>query len=131
MFDSAYTIEVDVRFRDLDVMGQVHNAVILTYVEEARTGYFSEVIGVDLTDTAGALVHQEIDYERPIEGGETVTVATHVSDIGGASLTMPFEIRTADGTAATGEIVHVVLDPETKTPSSVPEEWRKRIESFE
>lgn len=44
---------------------------------------------------------------------------------------MPFEIRTVDGFPAMGDIVYVVLDPETKTLASVPDEWRHRIAGFE
>ncbi len=39
----VHTLEV--RFRDLDAMGHVNNAVFLTYVESARVGYWQKLPG--------------------------------------------------------------------------------------
>ncbi len=126
----TYETEVPVRFRDLDPMGRVHNAVVLVYVEEARTRYFQEVVGERLEQTDGALVHQEIDYTGPIELEDAVTVRYRVSKVGGSSLTTVFEVRTDDDVAADGEVVHVVLD-EAGVPRAVPDAWRERIVAFE
>ncbi|ELZ21421.1 acyl-CoA thioesterase [Natrinema limicola] len=126
----TYETEVPVRFRDLDPMGQVHNAVVLIYVEEARARYFQEVVGERLEQTDGALVHQEIDYTVPIELEDAVTVRYRVSKIGASSLTTVFEVRTDDGIAANGEVVHVVLDEAGET-RAVPDTWRENITAFE
>ncbi|MBW1810662.1 MAG: acyl-CoA thioesterase [Deltaproteobacteria bacterium] len=37
--DFKFSCEVEVRFRDLDAMGHVNNAVYFTFFEIARTGY--------------------------------------------------------------------------------------------
>ena len=139
--DDTYNYEtsVQVRFRDLDVMGQVHNAVLLTYVEEARVRYFRDVLDVALEETNGAVAHQAIDYHAPIDLESEVTVQYRVADIGASSLTMAFEVRCTDELggsggddqlAASGEVVHVVLD-EHGDPRSVPEAWAERIREFE
>jgi len=41
---NTYTTEIDVRFRDIDAMGHVNNAVYATYIEQARTEYFRDVL---------------------------------------------------------------------------------------
>jgi acyl-CoA thioester hydrolase len=125
-----YETTVTVRFRDLDPMGQVHNGVVLQYVEEGRVRYFRDVLDTDITDTNGAIASQNIDYRAPITYGADVTVRYQVTDIGETSLGMAFEIE-VDGTlAAEGEVVHVVLD-ETNKPTMVPELWVEKIRSFE
>ena len=152
-----YETTVQVRFRDLDVMGQVHNAVLLSYVEEARVRYFRDVLDVALAETNGAIARQTIDYHAPIDLGTAVTVRYRVADIGDSSLTMAFEVRTdhdhearggddelaasggddellasgrQDELAASGEVVHVVLD-EDGEPCTVPAGWAERIREFE
>ncbi|WP_267162077.1 acyl-CoA thioesterase [Halovenus salina] len=124
-----YEMDIDVRFRDLDTMGQVHNAVVLIYVEEARVGYFRDVLGVELTETDGAIVKQTIEYSAPIERDSSVTIEYWTAEIGTSTLTMGFEVRTGGEPAATGEVVHVVLDGDT--PHPVPDGWRERIRAFE
>ena len=128
--DGAYETTVTVRFRDLDPMGQVHNGVVLQYVEEARVRYFRDVLDTDITDINGAIANQTIDYRAPITYGASVTIRYRVTDIGESSVEMAFEVH-ADGTlAAEGNVVHVALD-ETNTPTTVPESWVEKIRAFE
>ncbi|MFC7134776.1 MULTISPECIES: acyl-CoA thioesterase [Salinibaculum] len=132
MSDTPYTYETDVtvRFRDLDVMKQVHNAVVLQYVEEARVRYFRDVLDVDITEMNGAIARQEIDYAGPVTFDAAVTVRYRVASIGEASLTMAFEVVADGEVAASGEVVHVVLD-EANEPTAVPSSWRMDIRDFE
>ena len=125
-----YETSVQVRFRDRDPMGQVHNAVFLVYVEEARVRYVRDVLDVGLQETHGAVARQTIDYHAPIDVESAVTVRYRVDEIGSSSLTMAFEVVGDDGLAASGEVVHVVLD-EAGDPSPVPAAWVERIRAFE
>src|SRR4051812_37440775 len=43
MSSGDFVHEERVRFRDLDPMGHVNNAVFLTYLEQARVAFFSEM----------------------------------------------------------------------------------------
>ncbi|MDA0882981.1 MAG: thioesterase family protein, partial [Bacteroidetes bacterium] len=36
--------EIEVRFRDIDAMGHVNNAVYLSYFEQARIGFFNAIV---------------------------------------------------------------------------------------
>ncbi|WP_237560557.1 acyl-CoA thioesterase [Halostella litorea] len=128
--DDAYETTVTVRFRDLDPMGQVHNGVVLQYVEEARVRYFRDVLDVDITDINGAIAGQDIDYRAPITYGASVAVRYRVTEIGESSLTMAFEVRADGELAAEGEVVHVALD-DADAPTGIPESWVERIRAFE
>ena len=51
MSSGDFVHEERVRFRDLDPMGHVNNAVFLTYLEQARVAFFSAMgaaTGLDL-----------------------------------------------------------------------------------
>jgi acyl-CoA thioester hydrolase len=127
MADYEYTTELDVRFRDLDAMGHVNNAVYATYLEQARADYYADVIDVSLSEADTVLVNLSIAYQRPVTAEETVTVALGIGDLGESSVPMEYEIRTENGVAATAETVQVVFDRSTGESRSIPQEWRDRI----
>ncbi|WP_227353959.1 acyl-CoA thioesterase [Haladaptatus salinisoli] len=131
MDEFGYTTDVEVRYRDLDTMGHVNNAVYATFLEEARFDYFRDVVGVPRDDIEGVVAHLEIDYRRPITSTDDVTVALRVLDLGESSVTMECEIRAGDDTAATAEVVQVAVDRDAGEPSPIPPEWRDRIVTHE
>jgi len=131
---SAYTFTVDIglRFRDLDTMGHVNNAVYASYLEQARAAYFDDVLDETLADVGSVLAHLEIDYRQPIEYDDgTVTVATRVPSLGESSIPMRYEVRTPEAVAATAETVQVVFDREAERPVSIPVDWSEKISAFE
>lgn len=130
MSEYSFSTEIEVRFRDVDAVGHVNNAVYGTYVEQARIEYLRELFGESLVDGGSVLAHFEIDYERPVElGTETVTVAMRTTNVGTTSIAMEYELRAEDEVAATAETVLVTTDGDG--PKPVPEEWRSAIEDFE
>ena len=128
---ATYTADIDVRFRDIDAMGHVNNAVYATYIEQARTRYFSDVLDADLSRVSTVLASISIDFRRPVElvDGE-VTVTVDVADLGRSSATMTHEIRAGGEAAAEAEATLVSLDPETGEPAPIPEEHRAAMESY-
>ena len=78
MTDFEYETELQVRFRDLDAMGHVNNAVYATYLEQARVDYYADVLGVGLDDIDTVLVNLEIDYRHEVTLDDgTVTTIHH------------------------------------------------------
>jgi acyl-CoA thioester hydrolase len=125
----TFTYELQTRFRDIDAMGHVNNAVYATYLEQARADFFTEVFEADLSATPTVLVHLSIDYERPIHLGETVTIDLSIDSIGTSSVEMSYEVR-GDERAATAESVQVFVDEETGESALIPERYRERLESL-
>jgi YbgC/YbaW family acyl-CoA thioester hydrolase len=73
---------VEVRFRDLDALGHVNNAVYLTYLESARMAWWMHVKG--RTDLAGLdmiLARAEIDYRSPAVFGERLAVGVRCASL--------------------------------------------------
>ena len=54
-----------VRFRDVDSVGHVNNAVYLTYMEEARIAFLSQASEEDALGMVVARI--EIDFRSPAE----------------------------------------------------------------
>ena len=130
MTDYEYATELDVRFRDLDAMGHVNNAVYATYLEQARADYYADVVDVSLSAVDTVLASLSITYQRPVTAEETVTVAFGVGDLGESSIPMEYEVRTENGVAATAETVQIVFDRETGESRPIPPEWRDRITRY-
>ncbi|MCL7418421.1 MAG: acyl-CoA thioesterase [Halalkalicoccus sp.] len=126
-----FATDIQVRFRDIDAMGHVNNAVYATYVEQARTEYFEQVLEVGLDAVPSVLASLELSYERPVLLEESVTVEITVPEMGRSSLPMEYEVLADGERAATAKSVQVFLDPETETPFPIPERFRERIAEFE
>ena len=147
---SAFTFEqaIDVRFRDLDPMGHVNNAVYATYLEQTRAAYFDRVVGVPLPEAPTVLASLEIDYQAEITITDAVVVRSRVTDLGTSSIPIEYEVVTrprADGSgnldgesagnsdelAATATTVQVTYDTDEGDSIPIPEAWRDRIADYE
>lgn len=127
---SAFTTEIDVRFRDIDAMGHVNNAVYATYTEQARTDYFREVTDRGLDGIPSVLATLSVDFRAPVTLEEgSVTVALDVPELGRSSIPMAYEIRTEKGVAAEAETVQVIVD-ESGDSMPIPDGLRSAIEAY-
>ena len=131
MSDFAVETTVQVRYRDLDTLGHVNNAVYASYLEQARSEYFDSVAGVGIGGGQLVIARVELDYRSPIllEDGEA-TVGTSVVDLGGSSLTMDQRIWVGDRVAAEATSVIVAVDDEGSA-RTLPDSWREAIERVE
>jgi len=129
MTEFGFTHTVDVRYQDYDMLGHVNNAVYLTYLEDARSAYFSRRLGLSFGDIDMVVAHLEVDFRAPVEDADEVDVAIAVTDVGDTSFTMRYEVRDGDTVALEGESVQVTVDPETGESRPVPEAWRDAFDS--
>ncbi len=124
-------VEIPVRYRDIDTVHHVNNAVYVTYLEQARVEYIDEVLETSAVEPQFVIANITVDYKRPILLGQEVVVALSVTDIGTASITMEYEIRADGAVAATASSVMVTVSSEEKTSKPVPDEWRKNMSAYE
>ncbi|QLG63619.1 acyl-CoA thioesterase [Halorarum salinum] len=123
----TFETTVQPRYRDLDPMGHVNNAVYATYLEHARTAFFREAVGRDLADANVALASLSIEFRRSIDRLGEVTVELAVVDLGTTSATLSYDLRLDGETAATAESVQVALDDEG-APTPIPADVREAFE---
>ncbi|PCR89549.1 acyl-CoA thioesterase [Natrinema ejinorense] len=128
---AEFTVDVPVRFRDLDPMNHVNHAVYASYLEAGRTAYLRDVAGLAEEEISFVIVSLEISYERPITKGDDPTVALSVTRLGDSSCTMDYEVRVDGDVAATAETTIVHIDPETERPSPIPDAMAQRIREYE
>ncbi|RQG92003.1 acyl-CoA thioesterase [Natrarchaeobius chitinivorans] len=126
-----FTVEVPVRYRDLDPYDHVNHAVYVSYLESARVAYIDEVFELSEDEISFVIANLEISYGHPITLGDEPVVALWVSDLGDSSCTMRYEIRVDGEVVSTAETVMVNLDPETERPAPYPDDVRERIVEYE
>jgi acyl-CoA thioester hydrolase len=125
---------VEVRFRDVDAMKVVNNAVYFTYLEQARLAYWRAAVGdFKLDDLQVILAHAECDYRSPATLGDQLEVRIRVSSIGHASFTCDYEIVDLrdERLVATARTVQVMYDYGAGKVIPVPDAIRARFEQIE
>jgi acyl-CoA thioester hydrolase len=113
-----------VRFRDLDAMGHLNNAVYSTFLEQARLAYL-EPQGAEVRSMI--LARLEIDFRSPVELGETVEISVRPSRVGTKSFDLEYVLRAGDRTVAEAKTVLVAYDYATATSMEIPSEWKERL----
>ena len=130
----AFAASIDVRWRDLDALAHVNNAVYLTYLEHARVEY-ARHLGLapnDPTQIGMIMAEATCRYRSPLRLGERVTVQIRVSDLRNSSFTFEYAVLGGDGRlAATASTVQVCFDYDAGRPIGIPPEWRDAISAFE
>jgi acyl-CoA thioester hydrolase len=114
-----------VRFRDLDGMGHVNNAVFSTYLEQARLGWFGEADELPLGDVI--LARTEIDFRAPLHMGEAVEIGVRPSRVGTKSFELEYEVRAGGRLVAEAKSVLVGYDYARGESIEIPERWRRRL----
>ncbi len=128
---ARFTTPIQMRFRDLDAMGHVNNAVYLSYCEFARTQfYMTHAFKRSLHDIDFILAHVDIDYVAAAEWGDEVEVSVWPSKIGESSFTLSYEIRDkkSNRLLAKSSSVQVSYDYGRKRTKPIPAGFRKMLE---
>ena len=105
---------VALRFRDLDAFGHVYHAEYLTLLDELRTAWFGDVLGLD-DPQSYFVVRVEIDYLSSLTGDDgSVRGQFAVESAGTTSITVRESLLAGDGReVARTRVVVVLRDPRT------------------
>jgi len=132
--DFTVVRELQPRFRDTDAMGHINNAVYVTYLEVARQNYWQALDAEsDYRRVPFILASVKIDFRSEALVKETLALAIRCAWVGNKSFGFEYEIRAQ----ATGRLVveassvQVCYDYGTKTSMAVPDDLRRRLETFE
>ena len=134
--DNEFLFPVRVYYEDTDAGGIVYYANYLKFAERARTE-FIRALGVrqqddlESDDKAGFVVrHCEIDYLAPAVLDDELVIATRITEIRGAAVSMRQEIRRNDQTLVEINIQVVYLSLKNKRPSRIPKELVVKMEQY-
>jgi acyl-CoA thioester hydrolase len=117
-----------VRFRDLDPMGHVNNAVFLTYIEQARVAFFAEAgAATGLEDMNMIVARAEIDFKVPVRLGQEVEISVRASRFGTKSFDLDYDLHVDGELVAKAKSVQVAYDYGRREPVPVPVAWRAKL----
>ena len=120
--------EERVRFRDLDPMGHVNNAVFLTYVEQARVAFLADAGAATGLDAMNVIVARvEIDFKTPVRLGQEVEISVRATRFGTKSFDLDYELRVEGELVAEAKSVQVAYDYERREPVPLPADWREKL----
>ena len=125
-----YETTCRVRFRDTDAMKMANHAVIISYLEEARTEYMRTLLPIaDVDDINYVMASVRCDYRSPARYGERLRTGVRVVDIGESSVTMSYRIEESDSgrLIAEGETVQVFYDYGVQESMPVPPAFRRAV----
>lgn len=121
---TAFQRILDIRWRDVDALGHVNNAVYLTYLEELLTSWLQPAIGDDWVNA-----RIELDWRQELRLADKQVIAKgELARIGNSSLTARISFERPDGVvAAEGVAVVVAWDPETRRSRPLTPDERERL----
>ncbi|MHC1724946.1 MAG: acyl-CoA thioesterase [Syntrophobacteraceae bacterium] len=128
---------IQVRYVETDMQGHVFFGHYFTYFDAGLIEYL-KAVGYTYNDFLDEgvdffYVQADCQYKGRAFFDETLHVHTRISKIGNTSFTFEFfvEEETANKEIATGHIVAVAIDKESREKVAVPERFKKAVADFE
>jgi acyl-CoA thioester hydrolase len=121
---------IEIRWRDLDGFGHVNNSTYLTYLEEARDQYLTDILGAAVHRTV--IRHIEVDFVSGLtQEDDYVDVEVDLTGVGSSSVALAERIvSTLDGrVAATAKTVMVHTDESRNASEPWPYASRAAIDA--
>jgi acyl-CoA thioester hydrolase len=113
-----------VRFRDLDALGHVNNAVYATYLEQARIEFLR---GLGATQEEMILARLEIDFRAPVAFGADVEIEVRPARVGTKSFGLDYTMRVDEAVVAEAKSVLVAYDYGSEQSVELPARWREAL----
>ena len=116
-------ITIGLRWRDMDMLGHLNQAVYHELLEEGRGALFTSLDGASFPFV---LVRVELDYRQEVRKDHgSVEVITRVERVGSKSITIGHELVRADGVvAAEGRSVLDAWDPQARGSRELTDDER-------
>lgn len=128
-----FTWDVHVRFNDCDGMRHVNNATYLSYVEDARIAFFTQLKAYDGKGFIGRgliVARTEVDYVKPaLFGRGPVQVTVDVQSVGRKSFRMGYLLRQDGDEVARAVTVMVAYNYKEQTSRPLDEGERDALEA--
>ena len=127
-------LDIDVRFRDLDALGHVNNAVYFTYFEEGRKSFFDNLYPErDLYDFRFILAHISCDFIKQVTLKDRLSLHMTVGDIGSKSFKLYYELTGRENyetVFAKAESVQVCYDYKSNATVRVSDELKQQLSKY-
>jgi acyl-CoA thioester hydrolase len=135
-------VPIEIRWRDLDALGHVNNAVYLTYFEHARLGYIRALLGEHFDvdprtslprDFQFSVAEVTCHFRLPATIADRLVVSIHVSRVGHKSFVFQYRItnQVSGQLVAEGCSTQVWYDYAAGESRPVPAEVVARMEQLQ
>lgn len=121
-----FDCRIQVRWRDVDALGHVNNATIITYLETARTELWRERFGGG-SEIPFVVARVEVTFRRQIRLDDEVRVGLRVADIRGARYTFEYRVEAGGELAAEASTLMAHVRPGEVRPSRIPADLGLRL----
>jgi len=123
---------VEVRFKDIDVGGHAHHSLALVYFEEARSAFWSTIVGLgSLKEVDFILAEARIRYHQRVLYPLRMKVGVRVPLVGKKHFLMEYLAVGEDGEGlVSGETTLVMYDYRTGRTKLVPAHVREALDKF-
>jgi acyl-CoA thioester hydrolase len=126
--------EIEVRFRDIDSMGHVNNAVFLTYFEEGRKVFLRDVLNiVDPKDYPFILAHIDCDFLKPVKLGDCPVLEVWIEEVKGKSFAFTYrmvEHSDMNVVYTKGKSIMVFFDYMENKSIPIPKDFLEKIRPY-
>jgi acyl-CoA thioester hydrolase len=130
----VFTLDIDIRFRDIDGRGHVNNAVYFTYCEHGRLRFYNvELQQNKLSEINIILAHTSCDFIKPVTLSDQIELQIRVKEIGTKSFTLVYHLVDRLDTSvvyARAESVLVFFDYEKNISRPVPDELKAKLSEY-
>lgn len=104
-----------VHYYETDMMGVVHHANYIHWMEEARIDFMDQLgfpyLAMEAKGLISPVVELSCNYKKPCKFGDEITVTVRVESLGGVKLTLAYEMRGKDGDiVCEAKSAHTFLD---------------------
>lgn len=133
--ENVFKTDFQVRFRDLDALSHVNNAVFFTYFEEGRKRFFDQHYNLDTRfDFPFILAHIRCDYLKPVTINIPITLCLWVGRIKHKSFEFEYRLvnqKDTDILYAMGQSVQVCFDYNLQQSMIMPKNLKKVLARYQ
>ncbi len=132
MTDFKFSMTIQPRYADFDMLGHLNNATYVTYYEVARLHYFYE-LGWTLKDATNVVAHLDIDFLLPILPDSKVLCSIKTISLGSKSFQMQYALTSMDGKSrfSRAHSVQVCIDRNDGKAIIIPDNVRELLSKYD
>lgn len=129
-----HTVRVQLRWRDMDMLGHLNQSVYHELLEEGRIALIVDLmgrVGGERVEGGYVVAHVDLDYHAEVrKDHEEVDVVVRVARVGTSSIELDHELRLPDGRlAASGKSILVAWDLAARTKRALSDAERTALTS--
>lgn len=126
-----HSVDIQIRFNDLDINGHVNNGVYHSYFDLGRMHFFNDVLREKTRTTLIAQVNTT--YVKPLLIDDKICIKTKVIRWGNSSFDVLQAIfkQNSDFEELANYNITTFVYHSNEKPAPIPEEWKTRVAEFE